>query len=790
MVTGREWSFPCRQLVLMFNARRPSSRSTSSLTVLFCWSLVIIPGLVGAGCKKNPTAQAQIHDKRAKELASNGKPDEAIIEYRREIQSVPTVVAPHSELAKLYLNKREYLSAYREYLTVLKLDPKNREAKESVAEMLLADRKFDDSSRLAKELAADNPNDTRGLMIEAASAFGKKDMQESRSLTEQVLKLEPTNSHALLQLALMQAQANQMGPAEDNLKKAIVADPKWTVPVAVLAALYIQQKAPQKAEALLRDRQRENPEDVSVNVLLVTFLASQKRLGEAEELSRKISSIGDKDPFYRGYLARYYISMGKPEKSVAEYQRILASHPDDIFNRRGAAALFTALGRANDAQQMIEVILKEKPGDTQVLLIRGQLRLDQARLDEAIQDLQKFVTAEPKSALGHYLMAEAYTRQGNASQAESQLRTATEIAPKMVQPRLMLGALETRQGRMDQAVSDLGNAVAEKPGFVMPYVMHSMAIAGEGHLDEAEKDLLPKVEEFPQPDAQALTYRSLGWIKYFQRKPAEAQNYAAKSYALDPNSRDSLYLLGLTYLSQKKTDAGLTTIRAKAEARPTWAPGYEVLGRMYLFERRYPEAEAALKKAVQIDPNSSLAQFALGEAAVSQKKLDEAIDIYTKLSEKQPRLAGPQILLGQINDMKGTPNEGIPHYKKALEIEPDNAVVKNNLAWIYAENGGNIDVALHLAQEAKEQRPDDVSISDTLGWIYVKKQSYEPAIRLLRTCVAKNPADPAYQYHLGMAYYYSGDKASAKDALQASLKLKPDAPQASEEKRILETLNQ
>jgi hypothetical protein len=40
-----------------------------------------------------------------------------------------------------------------------------------------------------------------------------------------------------------------------------------------------------------------------------------------------------------------------------------------------------------------------------------------------------------------------------------------------------------------------------------------------------------------------------------------------------------------------------------------------------------------------------------------------------------------------------------------------------------------------------------------------------------------------------MAYYYSGDKASAKEALEASLRLKPDAQQAGEEKRLLETLN-
>ena len=774
----------------MFKFLRLYSRSAFPLTVLLCWPLAIALGMMSSGCKKNPAEQAQIHDKRAKELVAAGKGDEAIIEYRREIQSVPTLAAPHAELAKIYLDKKEYLSAYREYLTVLKLDPKNREAKESVAEMLLADQKFDDSSRLAKELATENPNDTRALMIEAASAFGKKDMKESRAFAEQVLKIEPGNSHALVQLALVQVQANQMGPAEDNLKKAIAADPQWSVPVATLAAVYMREKTPQKAEGLLRERQRANPENVDANVLLVTFLASQKRLGEAEEFSRKISSIGDKEPFYRGYLARYYISTGKPEKSVAEYQRILTSHPDDIFNRRGAAALYATLGRANDAQQMIDIILKEKPGDTQVLLIRGQLRLDQGRLDESIQDFQKFLSAEPKSALGHYLMAEAYTRQGNANQAESQLRLATELAPRMVQPRMMLGALEMKQGHPEQAASDLKLAVAEKPGFVTPYVMHSMAIASQGHFDEAEKGLLPKIEEFPQPDAQALTYRSLAWIKYYQRKPAEAQQYAAKSYALDPNSRDSLYLLALTYVSLKNVDTGLGVIRAKADARPTWAPGYEVLGQMYLIAHRYPEAETALKKAIQIDPNSSLAQFALGGAAMSQNKLDEAADIYTRLSEKQPRLAGPQMLLGQIAEMKGTPNEAIPHYKKVLEIEPDNAAVKNNMAWIYTENGGNIDVALHLAEEAKGQRPDDPSISDTLGWIYVKKQNYDAAIRLLRGSVAKNPADAAYQYHLGMAYYYSGDKASAKEALQASLKLKPDAPQAGEEKRLLETLNQ
>src|ERR1700738_1367517 len=110
-----EWGFPCRRLVPMVNLFRRYSTSAFSLSILLCWPLAVALGMASSGCMKNPAEQAQIHDKKAKDLAANGKPEEAIIEYRREVQSVPTLVPPHSELAKIYLDKREYLSAYREY---------------------------------------------------------------------------------------------------------------------------------------------------------------------------------------------------------------------------------------------------------------------------------------------------------------------------------------------------------------------------------------------------------------------------------------------------------------------------------------------------------------------------------------------------------------------------------------------------------------------------------------------------------------------------------------------------
>jgi cellulose synthase operon protein C len=47
-------------------------------------------------------------------------------------------------------------------------------------------------------------------------------------------------------------------------------------------------------------------------------------------------------------------------------------------------------------------------------------------------------------------------------------------------------------------------------------------------------------------------------------------------------------------------------------------------------------------------------------------------------------------------------------------------VVANQLAYIYLEHGGDVNVALGLAQQAKQKMPDSPNVADTLGWAYYK----------------------------------------------------------------------
>jgi cellulose synthase operon protein C len=64
-------------------------------------------------------------------------------------------------------------------------------------------------------------------------------------------------------------------------------------------------------------------------------------------------------------------------------------------------------------------------------------------------------------------------------------------------------------------------------------------------------------------------------------------------------------------------------------------------------------------------------------------------------------------------------------YQKALEIQPDNPLASNNLAYLIlqqtAQRRGNVDVALAMAQTARRGMPDSSSVADTLGWAYYQK---------------------------------------------------------------------
>jgi tetratricopeptide (TPR) repeat protein len=144
--------------------------------------------------------------------------------------------------------------------------------------------------------------------------------------------------------------------------------------------------------------------------------------------------------------------------------------------------------------------------------------------------------------------------------------------------------------------------------------------------------------------------------------------------------------------------------------------------------------------------------------------------------------------LGMIYESEKNLDKAQEFYEKVLKINPNFPPAANNLAYLYAERGGNIDVALNLAQKAKEQAPDDPNISDTLGWIYYKKNVPGRAVVYLKEAAEKLPNQELIRYHLGMAYFKNGNRDLAIKELNQALKIDPKFQGADEAKATLNAL--
>jgi len=211
-------------------------------------------------------------------------------------------------------------------------------------------------------------------------------------------------------------------------------------------------------------------------------------------------------------------------------------------------------------------------------------------------------------------------------------------------------------------------------------------------------------------------------------------------------------------------------------------------GDLYMAQRDKTKAQEAYKAALGAQPDYLPPYYALARILLSDNKQEEAIAQYKAALEKNPNQAGPHMLIGTIYDMQKKHDLSKEHYRSALKINPDFAPAANNLAYLLAEKGENLDEALGLAQKAKEKLSQDPGVMDTLGWIYFKKGLYDSAIGELSESAEKLPDNPVVFYHLGMAHLKKGDKEKARQALEKALALSKDFDQAAEARKVLTEL--
>ena len=121
----------------------------------------------------------------------------------------------------------------------------------------------------------------------------------------------------------------------------------------------------------------------------------------------------------------------------------------------------------------------------------------------------------------------------------------------------------------------------------------------------------------------------------------------------------------------------------------------------------------------------------------------------------------------------------------ALQAQPNNPTVQNYLGYLWVDRGLRVDQGAELIARAHAADPEDGNIQDSVGWAQYRQGRYEEAVETLEAAVAKLPANPEINAHLGDAYWRVGRQREAGFQWRRVLTLDPDPAQRAEVERKL-----
>jgi len=373
----------------------------------------------------------------------------------------------------------------------------------------------------------------------------------------------------------------------------------------------------------------------------------------------------------------------------------------------------------------------------------------------------------------------------NADEAQKAYTAVLKVRPSAVDAQIALAHVNAGVGRGRAAEDFARQAVRGAPNNPAARFALARALFVQNQLDEADRTLTPVLSAVPNsPEILSLQ----GQIAVRRSDSATARRSFTRALELDPHSAAALRGLVEMDIVDRKPAEGARRAEAALAKAPKDPGVLLVAGRAYAAAGDLARSEAVLQQAIKEDASMLEAYHVLGQILVRQKRLDDARAAYENRVTERPDDVAAHTMIGMILLAQGRVPQARAAFEQTLAVDARAAVASNNLAYLDAEAGTNLDVALNRAQAAKAALPDDADVNDTLGWIYVKQGLPALAVSPLEQAIQKKPSEPVYHYHLGVAHQKAGDKDRARDELSRALSLSSSFSNAADARRALETL--
>lgn len=748
------------------------------------WVLVLALAAGAAGCSKDPEVAKKEYFDSGNRYFAEGKFKEAIVEFRNAVQQDQRFGEARLKLADAYVKENDPRNAFREYVRAADLLPNSVEAQTKAATFLMLAQQYEDAKTRAEKALALDPKNVEAQVLRANAMAGLKDLDGAVTEMEQAIKLDPAQASSYANLGQLQLARGNAAEAEQAFKKAIETDPKSVVAHLALANFYWSANRREEAEAELEASLALDPKHELANRAMATFLVGSGRAAEAEPYAKALADISQGGAAKLA-LADYYIGLRRDKDALAVLARAAEDKASWAAAQSRVAAIQYASGQKEAGQKTIDEVLAKEPKNVQALLVKSRFLLTENKLDEALVPAKSATAADPNNAEPQFVLGSILAAKSDVEGAAAAMKEVLRLNPRATAAQVQLARLELARGQAASSVQYAEQAASAAPNDPTVRLTLARTLMGKGDLPRAEAEMKQLLAAFPNAPGVHSQY---GLLLMMKKDVAGAQRSFDKALELNADDFDAFRGRIGVDLANKQFDQARARVEGYVAKNPKNAGALTMAARAYASMGDVGRTEQMLRQAIDADPARIEAYGMLGQLYLSQKKLDQAIVEFDAIGKRQPKNVGAPTMVAMILQMQGKNPEALKRYEDVMQIDSRAPVAANNLAWMYAEGGGNLDVALRLAQVAKEQLPDVPEVNDTLGFIYLKKDLANLAVPPLQAAIEKDPQNPTYRYRLGVALARTGDKASARRELQQALKMRPDFPEAADARKVLADL--
>jgi tetratricopeptide (TPR) repeat protein len=770
--------------------------------------------LAAAVACQSDQAKIAEHMARGDKYAEEKKQAEAIIEYKSVLQLDPNHANAHYALAKAFLRNNMAREGYWELRETVRLDPSNLEARVAFAQLAIVAGEPEEALAQSEAVIAADPAKISGWVMKGQALQVLKRKDEAHEAFLKAFEVGPEDAGAVRVLAMSLESRDEYARADELYQKALALSPdmngyaeygrfltrayrgerteeseasfrkavelakpeELADAYAALANFYYRRNRYDELVKVLEEGIAKHPDSVDLIYLLARFYSSQGDETKARELIEQATKARPSDPKPYLILAAYRARLNDPEGALAAAEQALAVAPDDESSQLRKAELLVEIGfkdndtaKIEEGRRIIDAILANEPSNPGALFIQAKINLASKKPDDAITAIRTAINAKPNWAEAYFVLGTALASKGEHAEARNELARSLEIDANLYQAQQVLAKVHQALGEHEYAVEAGRRFLQQQPDSLEMRLLVAQSLVQLGRLQEAKQDMarVPEARRGPEGNyALARIHLGLGEYK-------EARRYLEIADAAAPRNADILSNLLTLDAQDKRLPESTARINAAIEADPGNAKLQQLGGVLAEMTGRPEDAERMYKKAIELDPNDLAGYERLARFYSATGRLPDTVKTWEKALEMHPDQANVHHFLGVLYELGGQRELAQKRYEDAIRLDPRLSEAKNNLAYLFAETGQNLDRALDLAQEAKTQLPENASVSDTLGWVMHKRGMHSAAISYLKEAEAgTDPNDASIgviRYHLALAYEANGESDAARDALSRAL---------------------